>query len=180
MSLNTIQQGIEKLASIVFGGIVIIALLTLFAGAVKCQDKAETKTTVYAGFINGSYDTPVVNNQGVNGSAQFKLYGYEGVKLEAVGDFSGYFRSHYKVYTYLAGPQVSIDLFKGRLTPFARIMFGATRYDDHTFYAHSIGGGVDVNVTKRFFIRPFQYDKQSSDMNGQPVHRIGAGAGFRF
>lgn len=178
--MNAIQNGIEKVASVIFGAIVIIVLATLFAGAAKCQDKDDAKVKAYATFINGSYDHPIVNNWGVGAGAQVKLYSYQGVKLEAVGDFSGYTRSYHNVYTYVVGPQVSVDLFHNRLTPFARIMFGATRYANHTYYAHSIGGGFDVNVSKRFFVRPFQYDKQATDMNGQPVHRIGVGGGFRW
>jgi len=36
--MNAIQRGIEKFAAIVFSALVIIALLTLIAGAAKCQD----------------------------------------------------------------------------------------------------------------------------------------------
>src|SRR5262245_45625006 len=163
--------------------LITLTLFFVFAVSASAQtfiNTAETKTKIYVGFINGSYDLGGANNQGVNGSAQIRLYGYEGVKVEAVGDFSAFLRGRDKVYAYLAGPQVSVDLIEGRLTPFVRIMFGATRYDGQGFYSHSVGGGVDVNISKRYFIRPFQYDKQSTDTNFQPVHRIGFGAGFRF
>src|SRR5262245_43907123 len=137
--------------------------ITITTILVLCAAAAQAQTKIYAGFINGSFDLGITNNQGVNGAAQVTLYGYEGVRLEAVGDVSAYLRNHEKVYIYLAGPQVSFDVFDGRLTPFARIMFGATRYDGATYYAHSVGGGLDINVSKRFFIRGFQYDKQSTD-----------------
>src|SRR5262249_31432367 len=153
-----------------------ITLLMLLTSTVQAQDTAK----VYLGFINGSFDLGTTNNQGVNGAAQLKIYGYEGVRLEAVGDFSAYLRRHDKVYIYLAGPQVSFDLFEGRLTPFARVLFGTTRYEGVSSYAHSIGGGFDVNVSDHFFLRPFQYDKQSTDKYGQPIHRISVGIGLKF
>lgn len=157
----------------IFRAALVVAFLATFAAA---QDTLK----VYAGFINGNFDLGITNNQGVNGSAQLKLYGYEGVKLEAVGDFSDYLRNKEKVYVYLAGPQVSVDLFEHHLTPFARIMFGTTRYDGKSSYAHSIGGGLDVNIGDHFFFRPFQYDKQTTDKYTQPVHRLGVGLGLRF
>src|SRR5262249_36728441 len=123
--MNTSQNRIEKIASIVFPALIVVALVMMTAATAKCQDATDTKGKVYVGFINGSYDFGITNNQGVNGSAQIKLYGYEGVRLEAVGDFSAFLRNRDKVYTYLAGPQVSVDLFEGRLTPFVRIMFVA-------------------------------------------------------
>lgn len=159
----------------------LITLTIFFALTVSAsaQDYATDKVKVYAGFINGSTDFPVLNNQGLNLAAQYKVYGYEGVKLEAVADFSAYLKSA-RLYVYTAGPQVSVDLFEGRLTPFARILFGATRYDEQTFFTHSIGGGVDVNVSRHFFVRPFQYDRQSIESAGQTINRIGVGLGFRF
>lgn len=147
---------------------------------VTAEDYGDNAFSVYAGFINGNYDLPILNNRGVNVAAQYKLYGYGGVKLEAVADLSVYLRGEYNVYTLLAGPQVSVSLVHGRIEPFARILFGATRYDEQTLYSYSYGGGVDVNISKRFFVRPFQYDKQILAEGSQPVHRVGVGAGLRF
>src|SRR5215510_3029913 len=98
-----------------------LILLALTALSAFAQDAGDSRIKLYAGFINGSFDLGIANNQGVNAAAQLKLYGYEGVRLEAAGDFSGYLRGRDKVYIYLAGPQVSFDLFEGRLTPFVRI-----------------------------------------------------------
>lgn len=170
---------VNKLGLFIVGAILTFGLWVACSGEAKAQDGG-SKIKAYVGFINGSYDFPVLNNRGINISAEYAAYKYEGVKIEAVGDFSGYLTSEDKVYTYLFGPQVSVDLFEGRLTPFARILFGATRYEGQASYAHSIGGGLDVNVGKHLFARPFAYDKQSSQGNGQPVHRIGVGVGYRF
>lgn len=168
---------INRVGIFIIAAFLAFALWVALSGEAKAQDNYEAK--VYVGFINGSYNYPVVNNQGVNVSAQYKVYGYGPVKVEAVADASIYLRGA-NVYTFLAGPQVSVDLFHNRLTPFARTMFGATRYRGDTYYAHSIGAGVDVNVTKRFSVRPVVYDKQSTDRNGQPVHRIGVGVAYKF
>src|SRR5262249_38318914 len=87
--------------------LITLTLFFVFAVSASAQtfiNKTDTKTKVYVGFINGSFDFPVTNNQGLNGSAQIKLYGYEGVRLEAVGDFSAFLRGTEKTYTYLGGP----------------------------------------------------------------------------
>src|SRR6266545_1826576 len=105
----------------------LVLAVTVTAQAYS-QEKASDAAKIFVGFTDGSVEFPVTNRQGVNGSIQFRLYGYEGVKLEAVGDFAAFLPSDYpKVYTYLAGPQVGIDLFEGRFNPFARVMFGIAR-----------------------------------------------------
>jgi hypothetical protein len=157
-----------------------LILVATFVAVGQAQEKASDTAKVAVMFTNLSVDAGgVQNSQGINGTFQFKLYGYEGVKLEAVGDFGGYFNSGSdNFYTYLAGPQIGINVRDGRFNPFANVKFGVLRIAGTNFYAHSVGGGLDFNVSNHFGVRAIQYDHVS--VEGAPrFERISTGVYFR-
>lgn len=158
----------------------ILAVLTMVGKAQDQDDYNTLKATV--AFVNNGSNSALIgvqNTQGVNAAAALKLYGYKCVRLEGVGDFTANSLSEEAYYTYLGGPQVSIDVLHKKLTPFARVMFGTTRVAGEGFYTHSIGGGLDVNLTDRISVRAIQYDRVSTE-NFLPVDRIGVGISLRF
>jgi len=125
--------------------------------------------------------------------------------LGATADFSG--RSAAAVrpsnahqYTYLFGPEVSLP---GRVSPFAHLLLGAAHESvsavanptpDGTGFAFTIpgrtgssfstalGGGIDLKLTKHFWLRPVQVDylltRFGSTTQNQP--RISTGLVFNF
>lgn len=154
--------------------------LILILAALVIPARAQDRLKVYAGFSNLSGEVTGENVKGVNLAGQVRLYSYETLKVEAVGDFGVGVRSPgVEVYQGLAGPQVSLDLLDGRVTPFVRSLFGVTRQTGQSFYTHSIGGGLDINFGK-VFVRPLQLDSQTIDTLPLHVRRIGGGVGIRF
>jgi hypothetical protein len=151
-------------------------ILTAMAAVVGLAQEERGKVAL--GFTNANTDYFGTNARGINASGQFKAYEYDGVKLEAVGDFAVLFVNGERIYTLLAGPQVGVDLFKNRFNPFARILFGASIYEG-SVYGYSAGFGVDVNVSKNTFIRG-TYDRQVFNGSVQPVYRTTIAVGRRF
>lgn len=146
-----------------------LMLLAAFATVTFAQD-----TKVYVGFANLDQG----QTKGVNGSVQFKLYGYGDVRLEAVADGAAFFYEGERFYTLQAGPQVGVQLFHNRLNPFARILLGASKYEEYYDYIYSVGAGVDVNISKRGFVRG-THDRVVFP-NGVVAYRTTVGGGLRF
>lgn len=112
------------------------------------------------------------NFHGWEGAVQFNVNKW----LGAVADFSGHYGTPVEVagvgsvkastYNFLFGPQVNIR--GGKAKGFVHALFGGNHISAHTdpagfsatdnAFAFAIGGGVDVNVTKTFAVRPGQFD----------------------
>lgn len=174
----------NRISVYILSAVFVFLALCAIAGMASAQD--ESKLKVYAGFSNTHSDLYGQHVQGVDASLQYKVYGYEKVKLELVGDFATHKLAGNPsdwTFSYLGGPQVSASLLEGRVNPFARVMFGFYNNDTGikgSLFMTSIGGGVDINVGKHYFIRPIQYDRQSIETLPLAVHRIGFGGGVRF
>ncbi len=109
---------------------------------------------------------------GWEGAAQFNINKW----LGAVADISGHYGTPVSVagvgdvkastYNYLFGPQINIRGNKAK--GFVHALFGGNHIGAHTepagfsatdnAFAFAIGGGVDVNVSKTFAVRPGQFD----------------------
>jgi opacity protein-like surface antigen len=66
-------------------------------------------------------------------------------------------------YSYMFGPVVAAHL--RTVTPFAHVLFGRTSNsyngassDSYTAFTWAAGGGLDVNVFRRFAVRLGQFD----------------------
>lgn len=110
-------------------------------------------------------------------------------------DFSGHyglFDSQSSRYSFLFGPTVAFHLPK--LRPFAHALFGATKditsssgFSPYSFTALEIalGGGLDLNVSRRFALRLIQadYEWQKNPTSGLPSPhgaRLSTGIVFKF
>jgi hypothetical protein len=143
---------------------------------------------------------------GWNASATFKMAHYLGF----VTDFAGYYPGYNfgctgcgqsaKIHTFLFGPQASITV--GRITPFARFLFGDTHMttaadgfpSNTTFmstnsFTYGVGGGADIRIMPMFAVRgqvdylhnAFQTsDNQRTQFEIPNVVRISTGIVFRF
>ncbi len=114
------------------------------------------------------------NLHGWNAAVQFNVNKYFGI----VGDVSGHYGSLVEhpagtvsgnIYNFLFGPQINIRGEKA--TGFVHALFGGNRLKvdsipvvpptpelTDTAFAFAIGGGVDINATKRVAIRVGQFD----------------------
>lgn len=134
------------------------------------------------------------NLPGGNLSVDFKAAGFGKWRLGLVADGAyqrdtqgfgvTFFTDRIQV---LGGPQLSYAP-NDRLSFFTRGLFGITRFDSRGQCAPAdflrgtvgFGGGVDVNVSEYFFVRPVQADFQFIDTRGARYTRFGAGGGIRF
>src|SRR5689334_21574078 len=140
--------------------ILVLAFLFTLLGTAQAQEKDRDVVKVYAGFTN--ITVPGDNIQGVNGQLQLKLFGLgEYVKVEAAGDYAAFFpASDIYIHTFQGGPQVGIDVADRKVTLFGRSLFGViTTFNSDSTYSYLIGGGADLNVSRRFFLRG-GYDRQ--------------------
>jgi hypothetical protein len=114
-------------------------------------------------FVIGSPYTDF-NANGGSGQFIFNLNDWFGLEGEIAGYVeeppNGAASSHQ--ISYMFGPRLSFR--NGRYTPFVEILFG-DMWAQNTFYGGSAnafsmvsGGGLDVNITPHFGIRPFEVD----------------------
>lgn len=140
--------------------------------------ESEDKTKLFGGFSHVSLDYGTATVRGLNVSAQVKIAGSRGVRLEVVGDSTFLFEGGDLLQSHQAGPQVGLDLLGGGITPFARTMFGASLYEGSRSYTHSTGVGIDVALGKGSFFRG-TYDRV--DIRGiPPFYRTTVGVGIAF
>src|SRR5580692_5687082 len=118
--------------------------------------------------------------------------------LGAVGDLGGFLATSSgngafagAGFTYLFGPRVNFR--RGRVTPFAQILFGGVRTTDgiaqstgtENNFAMTAGGGIDFKVSRHVSFRPVQAEYFMTKIpdglnNRQDNFRFGGGVVFRF
>lgn len=155
--------------------IISTLLLLVISLPVVAQDTVK----VSAGFV--SSDFGVNDIQGVSAELDAKIL--KSGKFRIGGVFQ-YVRPQVEnsadVDTYSFGPQVSYDVFGGRISLFGRGLFGVTTdYNGTNTFTRTYGFGGDVNLG-HIFIRPFVMDFQRFEGVPVTVNRFGAGAGIRF
>jgi outer membrane immunogenic protein len=178
-----------------------LALLALFAGSSRAQED-RSKVDVFAGYSYLRFDPNVAgadsfNAHGGSASVAYNVNNW----LSGVADFGAYHNGNIlnsgvdgTLSTYLFGPRVSVRRFN-RVTPFGQVLFGVahagasiagTRGSDNAF-AMSVGGGVDIGVSRHFAVRPFQVDylltrfnEGTGDARSQNNLRVSTGVVFRF
>lgn len=86
--------------------------------------------------------------------------------------------------TYLVGPRVAYPIGHG-LIPYGKFLFGSGAFqypfnegnDHHTVYA--LGGGIDLQITDRFYIRG-DYEKQRWSFGNGTIGPQALSAGFSY
>lgn len=157
----------------------LVLMCTLMGVAFAQEETANDRLSIYGGFAQINTTGVTLSARGFNGGAQLAVYKYEGVKIEGVADYTVLRSDGVTAHTLLFGPQFAVNLVRGRVTPFGRLLFGETYVLGGDTYTHSVGGGIDVNVTNRLTIRPFQFDRVNVEGSGQ-VNRIAAGIRIRL
>ncbi len=155
-------------------------------------DENKNEATILVNLISEDTAQPF-NTYGFNGSATH----YFNTTFGVTGDFNANFKSEgttdLRKISILGG--VTFVPFEGvkrsdKVTISLHTLFGVshfrsdngtTSFTDNAF-TMKLGGAVDVNVNRNFFIRPVQIDYAPTFFGGNTQHnfQIGAGAGFRF
>ncbi len=185
----------RRLAVIVFSSLLC---------AVAMTSQAQVTPTAYRGQLSltagglGSYFQPNYAGGGIPQASPYRLFGmgvYADFKFTRWIQIEGEARwLRYNSYVnitqdnYLIGPRVPIHRFR-RLgaTPYGKALFGMGRmtFEYNQAYGHftdvAFGGGVDLQVTKRISIRPFDFEYQlwPNWINGT-LKPYGASAGIGY
>ena len=123
-------------------------------------------------------------------------------RIGFVGEIAGHHASNIdsahediSLVSYLFGPRFSFRI--RRFTPFAQVLIGGAHGFDAIFpnsnrsptapdaFAMAAGGEVNIDLSRRFAVRPFQADYILTDLpntaaNHQNSLRLGAGIVFKF
>ena len=178
----------------------LLALLTFFGGVAHAQDNS--KVDIFAGYSYLRFNPSATgaNSFSTNGGSASISYNATHW-LSGVADFGAYHNGNIlnsgvdgTLSTYLFGPRVSYRHYE-RVTPFAQVLFGVAHASasisganasDNAF-AMSVGGGVDVGVSRHFAIRPVQLDylltrfnEGANNTQSQNNLRVSTGVVFRF
>jgi opacity protein-like surface antigen len=193
-----------------------VAALIVALGFVKpAMAQSDSKLNVVAGYV---YDYTSVSVSGfgttadgisrnVVGNGDPTLgFNYNGGFAQAeykfspsvglVADFAGLHTtsngSDLNSFTYTFGPRYSFT-GNSRFTPFVEILLGGAYSSGNGIsanaFAMGLGGGIDINVTDRIFVRPieaaytlttFSYGANTGIATSQNGIRYDAGVGFRF
>jgi hypothetical protein len=179
----------------------LLAFLTLFGGVARAQEDA-SKVDIFAGYsyLRFSPSTAGVGSFNTNGGSASIAYNATHW-LSGVADFGAYHNGNIlnsgtdgTLSTYLFGPRLSYRRYR-RITPYGQVLFGVahgsakfagTGKSDNAF-AMSVGGGLDVGVSRHFAIRPAQVDYLLTRFNetgtgaqSQNNLRVSTGIVFRF
>ena len=175
-------------------------LLGLVGTAMLAEAQEESsKFDLYGGYyyarINVNANVPGIApsatyiGEGGGGQLEYNAKDWLGV----VGDLSGFYATSAgsgafagAFLPYLFGPRVNFR--RGKLTPFVQALFGGVRTTDgiaqstgtENNFAMTVGGGIDVKVSRHVSVRPIQAEYFMTKIpdglnNRQDNLRIGAG-----
>jgi hypothetical protein len=135
------------------------------------------------------------NFNGGGGQLAYNFNQDSKIKYGLVADLAGYHTSDFgsggNVFTYLFGPRVSFG--DRKFTPFVQGLFGGARGSgsfggfggSQTAFAMTVGGGLDFQLKRHWFVRPVQAEYMYTDFSGGAVghqngFRYSAGVGYRW
>jgi hypothetical protein len=182
-----IQLKIMGRNKFLIGTIVVFHMLVL--GSQLAAAQAVTRYDVFGGYSylrldSKSYGYSSYSNlNGANLAGAFNLTR----NFSGVVDLGSTFAQNQHVYTFMAGPQASLQRYKGRL--FAHALFGKARNGNEIPGVGSslgrslaFGGGYDFPFRHRFSIRLFQAEYLSTNTYGTTQNnvRVSAGVVFHF
>jgi len=178
----------------------LFAFASLFAVAAYAQDVP--KLDVFAGYsyVRFNPSTSGVNGFDLHGGSASAAYNFNHW-LSGVADFGGYHSGNIlgtgvdgTLSTYLFGPRVSYRHYS-RVTPFAQVLFGGAHASGRasgvsssdSAFAMSVGGGLDLKLSRHFSLRPAQVDylltrfnEGATSTQNQNNLRVSTGVVFRF
>ncbi len=166
--------------------LVLLAVMVV-SGTGRAHAQAVSRYDVFGGYSYLRFDSKSYgfsdysNLNGGNLAGAFNIT----KTFSGVADISATFGHDERVYTFMAGPQASIQKFGGRW--FAQALFGKARNaaDIPTVASNlgrsfAFGGGYDIAYRKRFSIRVFQADYINTSTYGVTQTNVRVSAGLVF
>lgn len=163
-------------------------LLLLFTAGALAQPQnpvyvhAEPQDSIKLSIHFANTDVGLDQRQGIGAELDAKLIRYERFRVGGVFRYDrACFDCDPKVDAYSVGPQISYDVFNGRVSVFGRALFGITTtyQQSDKLFTRTYGAGADVNFGY-LFLRPFVMDFIRVEGLPITVNRFGAGGGIRF
>lgn len=173
--------------------IVIAAAMMLAATSAFAQDTQPSKVDLYTGYVwadTGSHGFGFVKNMpaGINAAGTWWGNRYLGATADSQFSWNTNTNST-RLVTLQVGPSVRYP--SEHATVFGHVLFGLYDLSTPTLGSDpnlgiTAGGGLDLNVSKRFDIRVIQADLQYGRFHGPGAHtefaggRVGGGLVFKF
>jgi hypothetical protein len=165
----------------------LATLLLLAASFTSAQDKAQPdKLKLSVGFTNTEYSFESLFSteyqQGLTAELDARMFKKSAFRLGGVFQYNrSAIGADIPLDTYSFGPQLSVDLAKGFVSPFGHALFGfRTSYSGDRVFTRTYGAGVDINLG-HVFIRPVVVDWiRTEGLLSPATQRFGAGVGVRF
>ena len=147
----------------------IIFLVTTFHLSSMAQEMAQNHSK-FAFFVG--YQYAHLDYQGANYPSTFangwniavtrNLNDWFGMEVDLSGAYRGPFSatsSYSHSYTYMIGPVFSLKV--NRFSPFMHVLLGGSKFERATDYqfCKAVGGGVDVDISRRVALRIIQADR---------------------
>ena len=159
-----------RLSSAVFILMLILVSISFVPAAAQSTDPSRYEVAAGYQFMRdqdiAKQDADLSANfpAGWMASGGARLWGW----LDAIGEVSGSYKTlsipgnkpQLRVYTYMAGPRFTRPAHPG-INPFAQVLLGSARastsvlgvHDTVTDFSYQPGGGIDLNVARRFGAR---------------------------
>lgn len=178
----------------------VLLFLSWLLGSASASAQDVPQGEFFAGFSYARLNdlTPVRPSQDAYGFNFQAVYNVNRV-LGIVGDFGAHYENATNLYTFMAGPRVSLR--GDRVTPFAHVLVGGARasrvpisgstplrFGGDGGFAMALGGGLDVKVSDMVSLRPIQGEYFFTKIGGsgsvlrdtQSHLRLGFGVNFTF
>jgi len=186
--LHCIDQNMPK-GEKLMKRVTLVAVCLLFISAIAVAADAP-KAEVFGGYSylhcdkNSFGDT--CNLNGWDASVAFNAAKYFGIVADFGGTYGTVTDRDVKVYSFLFGPKFAVR--KNKVTPFAQALFGvanlkqseATWSLSENDFAMALGGGLDINVSKKIAVRAAQAEYVMTRSSGEAFNHFRYSAGIVF
>ena len=144
----------------------LVAVVLVSAGVLSAQEATTPRFEVGASYsgvhLDGANNNTQITGNGGSGYVEYNFNRY----LGAVADFGAYANTRDGInetaLTYLFGPR--LNWRHSRFNPYVQALFGGAyawnnlNSGTQNSFAFAVGGGLDVNLTKHFTIKPAQVE----------------------
>ena len=161
--------------------LLVLLAVSMFCAAAYAQDYPRAEAFVGYAYMRAVVSGPSATNMGGWGAeANFNATKSIGLVASFSGDYKTLSGVSLHQYDFLFGPQFTYRSADSHIAPFARILFGGAQASagfsglavTQSAFAWGIGGGVDINITKHFGIRPFSADYIQTRFNSNAENNI--------
>jgi hypothetical protein len=165
-------------------------LLTGLASAQVAPSALKSPLSLTVGGTVSAFDPDYIQNKLVGLGAYADLNIFHGIGIEGEARWQRFHETDgISQDNYLIGPRVKLPLHIWRVTPYVKGLGGFTEMnfgpglESGRFTTLAFGGGVDIKVTRRWSIRPVDFEYQVWPYFGDQTlspYGVTAGIGYRI